>query len=204
MELDTKVVDQESVALLDDAKRVTISSNEAYTLAGEFLTRIKALQKKIKATFKPIKDAINESKAKALEEERKHLGPTEEAEKIIKKAMDEHHIKQRRLRAIEEEKIYQEQMRQQKLRIEAERKNQPAPVMKPVPVVRTEIPKAKGIAQKARWKYKIKNFALLPAKYRMEIPDDRKIQMDVDEFRGGCNIKGVEVWEESSIAAGSI
>jgi len=203
MKVNTKSVDKKAMSLCRMAQKIVVTDNKSYDRAGEALKTIKTLQKEIRATFKPVKDAIRNSLMEAQGAEQKHLAPTEEAERLIKGVMNDYYQDQQRLKYIEEEKIRKAELRQEEIRIKAAKKKKPVPFLKPVPIVHTVIPKAKGIVQKKKWKWKVEDFDMLPKEYKMDVANERKIQSEVSEQKDRCKIKGVKIWEETLIAAGS-
>src|SRR3990167_294165 len=116
--MDTEIVDLEGKALttVTQAQELTVENQASYNYANNFLRAVKELQKTISDTFRPIIAAANLTWKGALAEERKHLGPLQNAEVLVKSKMLEWMQEQERARREVQAKL---QARAEKERQEA-------------------------------------------------------------------------------------
>jgi len=187
-------VEKQVPSLAEQATGITIHSDEDYGLAAEFLRSLKSMQKKVKETFAPIKQAQDEAKKKTLEKERELLTPLTEAEKYLKDRMGSYltEVRQAQEAALEA------------ARVEASKNTrfdwEEVPTVLPPSI---QPPKAAGISTKTVWKYRIVNPDLIAREFL--VPDEQKIGKVVKAM--GMDAVGVvgaiEVWPETSIGARS-
>lgn len=122
-------VESKALSIVDQARAVTVTDSETYTVAGEMWKQIRDMMKEVADTFDPIIEAAHKSHKKALEQKAKYFKPLEDAQKNIKGLMSAYDAEQERIRKAEEERLRKiaeeeaEKERQVELAaIEAERK----------------------------------------------------------------------------------
>ncbi len=117
--------EQEGAAILDQAQALAVRDHESFTAAAAWLRdTIAPLKRRITETFRPrIQQAYDLHKG-LLADEKRFLGPVEEAERLIKGRLSTYEQEQERLRREEEERQRKERERleaEERARIEAER-----------------------------------------------------------------------------------
>ena len=105
-------LEQERMSTLDQAKAFIITTPDAYALAADFGTTIKALRKKIKEHYKPIIDAAKATYDAARAAFNEHDGPLEAAEAALKGKMSTFHAEEER-KAEEARRKMEEELRKQ-------------------------------------------------------------------------------------------
>ena len=79
------VIGQKVSTVSSEARKLVITSQQTLDLAGEFLTTfLLPLKKDIIATFEPIKRKARATWQEALDQEKRHLQPLEDAEAAVK------------------------------------------------------------------------------------------------------------------------
>lgn len=206
-------VSTQANATLANAQSFTVANAEDYQAAAEELSAIKGkwneIEKSRKALKKPIDDA-----ARAVQSFFKPpLDYLTRAESVLKRAMIAWKNEQDRIAREEkqkaEAKARKERDRLEKQAREAEEKGRAerAEVLRDravstvaaAPV--TEAPKVSGISTRTVWKFRVVDAAKVPDKYKLV--DEKKIGGVVRALKGDTDIEGIEVWEESSMAARS-
>lgn len=211
---ETEVVRQEALTIPEQAKAIQVVDAETYTKAGEVLITIKALRKKIDATFDGIIKKAHEAHKEAVNQKKVAEAPLIEAENIIKPALAAYDREQERIRREEEEKqreIARKAEEDRRLReaeqAEKEGKQEEAqaiidePVYVPPVVLERSTPKVSGISMQKVWKFRVVNQALIPREYM--IPDQVKIGGVVRATKGSIQIPGVEIYSEDIVKAGA-
>ncbi len=210
-------LEETALTIPGQAGALTISSDAELEKAGELLTVIKGMRKKLSEFFKPIITKAHQAHKEAVAQSKRAEEPLVRAEKIIKPKIADYASKQEVIREAEKARLEVEasvkRIAQEDARLEAARKLEEggnkeeaekllerpietAPIEKPV-----AIPKVEGISTKKIWKYKIVDEDKLPRKYL--VPDEPLIGKTVREKKGDCNIPGVEAYEEVSVLARS-
>ena len=212
METNKEVIEVTTLALSvpDQARKIMITSHEAYARAGELLLTIKAIRKKITETFKPIKQKMDAAKQEVLDQERKADAPLKEAEALLSPQIIKWNTEQEKIRKAEEDRLQEiarkeEEDRQIAAAIHAEETGNKeeaaaimdAPVYVPPVVVKKEVPKVAGISIVERWKFRIVNERLIPREY-LKV-DEVLIGQVVRNSHGVIKIPGIEAYNEGSV-----
>lgn len=190
-----------------------ITNTADYELAGSYLTRLKAVAKSLEERRRTMTRPLDEARAAIMAFFRDPLERLSVAELGLKDSIAAYQRAQREAAeratreaelaaAKEREKLERRAARAAERGHEAkaaELASQAAVVVPPL--MRPELPKLSGVASREVWKYRITDFARLPDAYKRE--DDKKIGGVVRALKGDTNIPGVEVWVETSIAAGT-
>lgn len=176
------------------ARKVSISSNEDYENAAEFLKSVAALEKKIKETFKPIKQSMDAAKKSVLAMEKEALGPPMEAKTELG-------IKMRAYTAeIEKKREAEAKRAEAAAKRDAKKMGVPQSTV-PIQAPKTEIPKAKGVTHKTIWKFEITDPSKINPEYMT--PDMTKIGKLVRAVGADAANsigKGVRVYSEQTTA----
>jgi hypothetical protein len=186
---DTKPMESAGNDLIAQAKALTITSNDDAQRAGAMLVDVKTLVKKIQGEFADPKKKAHEAHKSITSLESRMLEAPQSAEKIIKTALGEWEMKERR-RIAEEERLMREEARKREEEarlaeaIELEQAGEPemaaavieAPVI--APVVRIERPKVAGVSTRMRNVYRVVDPAKVNRAYLML--DETKIRKIVE------------------------
>lgn len=221
LELPDRQVVTEALAWPDQARALTVTDVDTYARGCALLLGIKDLRKKIAETFDPHVRRAHEAHKALVKEKSDAEAPLTEAERILKGALTAYDQEQERIRREEQRK------KDEEARIEAERMalEQAAALeleghatgdetlvaeahaiiaapIAPVPMapVQKLTPKVAGISMRKTWAFRIVNPTLVPNQYR--VIDEAKIRGVVRSLGPASNIPGVEVYEETTVAAG--
>ncbi len=83
--LTVATLEEKATQITRDATALEVTDQKSLDTAGSFLTQvIMPLKKEIVDTFKPMKQKADISKQEILDQERKHLAPVAEAERIVR------------------------------------------------------------------------------------------------------------------------
>jgi len=177
------------------ARAIEIRDNESYMRAGEMLTAVKGLLKEIDAAFDPICKRAHEAHKEALNQKRRAAEPLLEAERILKKGIADYQAELERRRREEEDRLREEARLAAAIAEILEE-----PVAAPVVHVPPAAPKLAGVSARKVWKYRVVDEALIPRQYLTV--DHAAIGRVVSALGGRAKIPGIEVYEETVIAAG--
>lgn len=211
----------EAIAWPDRARAIVITDAESYATACGWLLGIKDLRKKIAETFDPHVKRAHEAHKALVKEKADAEAPLTQAELLIKDRIRAYDAEQDRLRR-EEQRRADEAARQEAERIALEQAAAleleakatgddalmaeaeaiiDAPII-PVPVapVAKATPKIAGVSIRKRFAFRIVNEAAIPRQYLSV--NESKIRGVVTALGLSANIPGVQVYEETSVAAG--
>lgn len=207
----TEIVSPEHIQERDEivqwASDLAIATPEDYTLAAERLKGVKALKKSIKEDFAESKKSAKEAHAAICNQERGHLEPVEQAERMVATKLGEWYAEEER-KCLDEQRRLEEEQRK---RAEEDRLKQAAeaeaaghsdiadamisePVITTPVVVASTTPKVAGLAMRENWKFEVVDPNAVPRNFL--IVDTKAIGALVRAQRGACNIPGVKVWSE--------
>lgn len=208
-------LEQKALAVPDQARIIQVTDNPSYVRATDILLAIKGLRRQINDTFDPIIEKAHMAHKEAIDQKKKIDFPLVTAEGILKPRIALYLDEQERKRR-EEERLKQEEANRkaedERLRLAAEAESKgrkeeaqrliEEPVEAPVVIVPKDTPKVSGISMRKVWKYRIKDASQIKRAYL--IPDDVKIGQVVRAMGALAaeSIGGIEVYEESVIAAG--
>ncbi len=209
---EAKDVAARALTVPDLARTIEIRDNESYMRAGEMLTAVKGLLKEIDAAFDPICKRAHEAHKEALNQKKRAAEPLLEAERILKKGIADYQAELERQRREEEARLREEARRREEearlaAAIAAEKEGEKAlaeeilnePVIPAVVVSAPPPPKLAGVSSRKVWKFRIADAALVPRQYM--IPDTAAIGRVVAALGPRASIPGVEIYEETVIAA---
>ena len=204
-EVEIEQVKSDALAIPEQAKAIQVVDNASYARAGAVLVAIKGIRKQIKATFKPMKQKIDESKREVLEQERKLDAPLIEGEEFIKPQLARWDTKQEAIRYKKElalravaRKAEEERQLAEAIALEEQGEKKEAaqvmsePVYVPPVVVASTVPKLKGISYPVTWHFRVTNAKLIPRPFLM--PDDKMINGVVKAQKSATNIPGIEAY----------
>ena len=176
--MSTQIVQLESKvsSVPHEASRLAIADQQSYDNASRFLLDVVIpLRREVEETFGPIKKKAHEAHAEAVAQEKRHLAPLQEAERIIKGKIADWMAEQERLRRQEQLRLEEaarkaEEEERLQAAIEAEEAGEPeqaaaileVPAPVPMPVAAPTYQKAAGIsAPKDNWSALCVNLHLL-------------------------------------------
>jgi hypothetical protein len=210
----------EALTWPDRARAAVVRDAESYELAAHLLLGIKDLRRKIAETFDPHCKRAYEAHRALTKEKADAEAPLTQAERIIKDALRAYDAEQDRIRR-EQQRIADEQARreaedralEQAAAMEREGRElgdaalvaeAQAVIEQPVIAVAAPVakatPKVAGIAMRKTWAFRVVNEALIPRQY-LNV-NETKIRGVVRALGASAAIPGVEVFEETSVAAG--
>jgi hypothetical protein len=211
----------EALTWPDRARAAVVRDAASYEDAAQLLLGIKDLRRKIAETFDPHCKRAYEAHRALTKEKADAEAPLTQAERIIKDSLRAYDAEQERLRR-EQQRIADEQARreaedralEQAAALEREGKDFGdealvaeahalinAPIVAPTaaPVAKST-PKVAGITMRKTWNFRVVNEALVPRQYLSV--NETKIRGVVRALGAAAAIPGVEVYEETSVAAG--
>lgn len=205
--------DTMSPAIIDEARGLVIATPADYTRGGELLKAVKGLRAQIAETFQPIISKAHQAHKEAIVQLARAERPLIDAEAVLKTRLVEYSRREQEERRKEEARLREilrkeEEDRQlaEAVALEAEGRASEAevvisePTIPPVVILPKMTPKIAGISERGVWKFRIVNAAAIPREYL--IPDEHRIGRFVRALRGEARIPGIEVYEETQIAAG--
>ncbi len=208
-------VETEALEIVEQARAITINTDEDYQGAGEFLrTGIKAVRAKIAATFDPIIKAAHTAHKEAIGQRKIIEDPVKEAERIVKAAMGAyHHAQQAERRRIEEaqlkaaREVAEAEQLERAVKLEeagwsAEAEAVVSQPVAPVIVPQAEAPKAAGVSVRTKQCFRVTDPAKINAAFM--IPDEKKIRQIVNSMGADAVAtvgEGLEVWQEEIVSA---
>ena len=209
-QVDEAKIENQTTAITRRAAELTIDSAAEYADAAQFLKDCRAVVKEIDATFATLIKDAHTLHRNLIGKRDYHREPLQLAEREIKQRMGRWSSEQERIR------VEREQAERKRLAQEAEDRRlaeaetleatgqaeaadalieAPPPPPPPV-VIRTSVPKTKGISVRKVWKYRIVDFKLIPHEYLTV--DEKKIGAVVRALKENAKIAGVEVYSEDS------
>lgn len=181
--------------------------------AGEFLVTIKGFRKKVEEHFGPVVKKTYDAWKATVDLRKKADSPLDQAELIVKGAMNTYRREQDRIRAEEERKRIEASKKQQddaklKAAEEASSRGDHAtanaiinqPTIAPAPVAEKPAAVA-GVAFRDKWDFRIINADMIPREYL--VVDEKKIGAVVRAMKDKTNIPGVEVIKDQTVSASS-
>lgn len=208
-----KPVAQEVATLMDQADTLEVATADDYERGAAILMAIKAAIKDHKSQREEITKPLDKAKKSVMDLFRPFATSLANAEITLKKRLVTWKDEQDRI-AREEARKADEKARREREKLEAEAaeaeakgrsaraetlRDRAVSTVAAVPV--TEAPKVSGIATSKAWKFRIVDALKVPDKYKLV--DEKKIGGVVRAMKGDTEIPGVEVWEESTMAARS-
>jgi hypothetical protein len=214
MELASAVeLEQRALSVPEQARELEVRDGESYVRGGELLLTIKELARAIAETFDPIIAKAHAAHREAIAQKQKFTGPLAEAEAALKRKLADFDVEQERLRRVREAELEAAASRArddatiaEAAALEAAGETVAATEVLAAPtfdapiVLQKETPKISGISTRENWKFCIVNEAQVPREY-LKI-DEAKIGGVVRALKGSTKIPGVEVYRETTIAAG--
>ena len=217
---DTDGVAQEALAWPDRARAAVIVDADSYRSAGELLLGIKDLRRKIAETFDPHVRRAFEAHRALVKEKADAEAPLSQAEVILKQALVAFDREQDRLRREEQARRDEDARRQEEARVleqaaameteghalgdvamvEEAHALISQPVQAVAAPVQTATPKVAGVTLRKTFAFRITNPSLVPVQYK--VIDESKIRGVVRSLGMAANIPGVQVYEDTNVAAG--
>jgi murein DD-endopeptidase MepM/ murein hydrolase activator NlpD len=208
---------KEVISIEDQAKALKIVSRETYIKAGELWKAIKAIRAKVAETFDGNIKKAHELHKSLVAEKKRHDGPLDEAERMVKRGMSDFDLEQERIRQAEQRRLEEiarkeaeeralleaisaeEEAKRNGATKEEAKKEADAIIAEPVTVAPVVLPKATpklqgGPVYRTVWKARIVNERLIPREYLTA--DMVKINGVVRSLKGATNIPGVMPYEE--------
>lgn len=207
-------VTDSALSLANTYDGYTIATREEYEHSADHLRGIKGAFKRVEAERRAITVPMNESKAAVMDFFKTFTDRLTRAEKAVKSAMVSfQRAEQLKLAAqlkLEEERADRERQRLAKLAEKAHARGDAkkmaqfedrADMVAAAPVEATPVPKTEGVSMRKVWRHRIADAAIVPDQYK--IVDDNAIAAVVKALGSRTSIPGVEVWEDTIVAAGT-
>lgn len=184
-----------------------------YESGAEVLKTIKGLHRQVEDQRKTITKPLDEAKRQVMDLFRPLTNTLTQAERTIKQRLVAWSNEQERIRREEQrkadEKARKERERLEKQAEEARKKGREeraqtlqdravSTVAAPPPPA---APKVSGVQTRTVWRFRVVDASKVPDKYK--VVDEKKVGGVVRSLKGDTEIPGVEVWEESTMAARS-
>ena len=212
---DTSSLVTRTSGVTEQAAALEVKSQANLNEAGRLLTDVvKPLRQEIADTFDPIIHHVHKAHKEALSKKKKYDQPLADAERVLKNKMGEYHRlaedkrrkEEERLRKEAEKKAEEKREREVK-KLEKQGKIEEAvelldePVAPVPPPVLPEVKMPKGVSKpRTVWKFRVKDETKVPRKFLK--PDEVKIGKLVRALGKEADIPGVEIYPETSVAAG--
>ena len=199
--------------VIEQSRALTVTSAETYSAAVRQIQILTVTRKNVIAQFRPSKDAAKLALAKIKELEDKILVPLEAEENDLRDRASTWHKEQARISAeetarlnrIANEKAERERAalaaKASAMKTEAKRAEylaRAAEVVAPVVQVQSEAPKAEGISYVTRWKYRVKDEALIPRQWLCV--DDSKLSKYAVAMHNSVPVPGIEFYCERTMS----
>lgn len=219
---DTTELQTENSALVLRAQAIVITDDETYTAAVAFMNDVATRRKVIVEKFREPKQKAHESHRSICALEAELLGVVETAEREAKKRIGAYRAEQerkaeeerRRLEDIarkqeEERRLAEAQELQDAGELEAAEVVISEPIAPPPVKIAPPTPKVAGVQFRESWQFEVSNLLQL-VKHVAAHPEDLNllqanttaIRQMVQARKSACQIPGVRVWSEKSVAAG--
>jgi len=211
---DAGKTDASTQAIVKEADSIEITTADHYTLAGDLLQGIVALQGEVKKSWKETKELAHAAHKAALKEERAKLDPLVQAEAILKpkllawtkklKKEEDDRLADARAKAKKDAEAAQLKKAEEVEDAGGTPEQVEQVLSKPVqtpPVVlaKVEAPKVDAIQSvRTTWKWRAIAPELVPDGYKKL--DDSKIGKVVRAMKGETSIAGIEVYCEEAVA----
>jgi len=208
-----KPVAKQVESLAEQVDTFEVTTAEHYESGAEVLKTIKGLAKEVEDQRKKITSPLDQAKRQVMDLFRPLTESLAGAERKLKQRLVAWSSEQDRIRREEqrkaEEKARRERERLTKQAEEARQKGREdraqtledravSTVAAPPPPA---APKVAGVQTRTVWRFRITDPAKVPDKYK--IVDEKRIGGVVRALKGDTEIPGIEVWEESTMAARS-
>lgn len=206
-----------AMKILEQARYLNITSAADYEAAAEFTKQVKALSKRIKDYWAPLKKAARDAWQSLVDREKELLKPLEQAEAEVKTKMAAYQRKvQEEERAARElaEKLKREEAErllaeaakaaEQGNEMEAEIILAQAEIIETSqPAVQMQAPKATGVSTRTLYRGRIVDESKVPVEVAGVVirpVDLAAINKLAQASKGKVQIPGIEVYEEQSVA----
>lgn len=205
--------EERALTMPERAAALDVVDGESYQRAGEFLVAVKELRGQIHAHHEPVIRAAWDAHKAAMAAKKRLDAPLEEAERIVKGAISKWHQAEERKRReaeaalrAEAAKLEEESRLQEALKLEEAGQKEEAkrvieaPAFVPAISIESAAPKVQGVTTRKRFGFRIVDELAVPRAYCMV--DERKVRKVVEAMGHEANIPGVQVTEETIVAAG--
>ncbi len=206
-----------AMKILEQARYLNITSAADYEAAAEFTKQVKALSKRIKDYWAPLKKAARDAWQSLVDREKELLKPLEQAEAEVKTKMAAYQRKvQEEERAARElaEKLKREEAErllaeaakaaEQGNEMESEILLAQAEIMETSqPAVQMQTPKATGVSTRTLYRARIIDESKVPVEVAGVVirpVDLAAINKLAQASKGKVQIPGIEIYEEQSVA----
>ncbi len=206
-----------AMKILEQARYLNITSAADYEAAAEFAKQVKALSKRIKDYWAPLKKAARDAWQSLVDREKELLKPLEQAEAEVKTKMAAYQRKvQEEERAARElaEKLKREEAErllaeaakaaEQGNEMESEILLAQAEIMEASqPAVQMQTPKATGVSTRTLYRARIIDESKVPVEVAGVVirpVDLAAINKLAQASKGKVQIPGIEIYEEQSVA----
>lgn len=204
--IDNPELEQETAALITSTAQLIVTDAASYTLAGERLTGLATLKRKIETWFEPLVEAAHKAHKALTTRRATSLKPIDAEIDRLKRQMGAWKAEQDRLQREREREAALAAQRAEQARLEAEaalleRQGEPAlaaavieqAIATPAPavVLPSAVPTIAGVSTAEAYDYVIVNEDLLPRAYLT--PDHKKIRGVVQAMKLATRIPGVQV-----------
>ncbi len=192
---------------LTKARALVIASNDDYRTADAFSVGLLALEKAIKADFKPAKDAAFQAHRAITAQEAGHLDKVQEARALLRPKMLAWEAEQKRIEAAAQKAADDKAKKEaeDKALVEASAAEAAgdkstaqaileAPVVVESVIIRSTMPKRQTKIPEA-WTYRVTNAALIPREFLTE--DTLKLGGMARATKGSVKVAGVEFYDKN-------
>ena len=199
--------------LVQQAQRLTVTSNEDYEMACTFLQLVATRKKQVDEVFDPIVKAAHEAHKQAVSKKKMFMDPLLTAEFEVKGKVSKFAAEEERKRREEEQRLAEEQRKtaeanalEEVKRLEAAGERELAEIVlqnaaeepAPVVVLPSSVPRQSGIAARKTYKFRVVNEALIPREY-LKV-NEVAIGAVVRAQKNLTKIPGIEVYAEDSVS----
>ena len=205
------------VKIYEQAQMLTINTAQDYDGAAEFTKQVKALSKRIKDYWAPLKKAARDAWQSLVDREKELLKPLEQAENEVKKKMAAYQRKvqeEERAARLLAEKLKKEEA--ERLLAEATKAAEEGREMESEillaqaeiietsqPAVQMQAPKATGVSTRTLYRARIVDESKVPVEVAGVVirpVDLAAVNKMAQASKGKIQIPGIEIYEEQSVA----
>ncbi len=210
-DIDTSAIMKRNESMLDKVNAFSITDDATLAEAGAYLRGIKSFIREVKEKFKPAKKKAKEAHDEICTLEKECLGPSAEAETIIKKKLSTYTAEQEKLEAERAAKLAAElkekaeaeamelaenlEANGQKAEAELALEVGVAPVVVPV----RKAAKVAGISYRESWDFEIVDRDKVPDEFW--IIDDSKLTKYARAMKEQAKVEGVRFFSKRVVAA---
>lgn len=214
--MDEQAIKERALTVVEASKAITITNEQDYTTAAEFLKQVKSSGNAVKEFFRDMKVQAAAAHKAICDKEKSYLNPLSEAESHIKRLMSAYVMEQGRIRREKEAELRRKQEEvarkaaDEAAKLEAQGKKEEAEATLDMavqienlkPVVELARPKIQGVAYAVDYDVEVVSAALVPVNImgvELRPVDLSAVKRIVKAAKGKVQIPGIRITETKSM-----